>query len=112
MLSLRHPSRDSDPIAFNAALNHNECAVRRTHERHSPHFGFGVEKANRRADASLFRTFPWIGDPYVLQRTAIDDPAEFELAWSVSDGAVLGVEAEIAIPGADQAIEDSCFVSE
>src|SRR5206468_3099231 len=100
-----------DPISFSTALHNDEGAVRGTHEHHSPHFGFAVEKANRCADASLFRSFPWIGDPYVLQRTSIDDPAEFELAWSVSDGAVLGVEAIVAIPSAHQAIENPRLVA-
>src|SRR5436190_14485286 len=97
---------EDDAIPLDPALHAEYRAIFRVDEQHAPGPCPVVEEANRSADAAFLLARLGVRDPEVLDGAAIEYPAELELAWRAPHAPVLAVEAEVAIPRADEAIPD------
>ena len=82
----------------------------RTDEDDAPQLALRIEETNRSTNRALPGIIRRIGDPDVLQRAAVEDPPKPQLALLSQHSAIVEVKGEVAVPGADEAIERSRLV--
>src|SRR5690348_6239323 len=66
----------NDPVAFQPPLNLYDVVALRTDEDHSPLLERRIEESHGRTDGAIRCAIRWVSDPDVLQRPAVQDPAE------------------------------------
>src|SRR5207253_6025640 len=108
--AVRIDAAKNNAITFQPALDVHEVVVFRADEDDAPQLAIRIEETNRSTNRALPGTVRRIGDPDVLQRAAVEDPPEPQLALLSQHSAIVEVKGEVAVPGADEAIERSRLV--
>src|SRR6266498_108769 len=77
-------------------------------------FGFSTGPAFSLVDAlaAILLALCRIGDKDVLHRATIQDPTDQQLALGMSNGAIIAIEAVVAVPGTHEPVEHLRLVSQ
>src|SRR6266700_665324 len=102
----------NDTIAFQSSLNSDDVVELRTYEDDAPLFESSIKESNRGANSALLLAICRVANKEVLHRATIQDPTDQQLALGMSNGAIIAIEAIVAVPGTHEPVEHLRLVSQ
>ena len=99
-------------ITFTSSLRCHHVIVFWKDEYNTPLLERRIKEPNRCPDLAFLMVRHWVGNPQILNRPAIEHPAEMQFPFAVVNLAAVSVRGKLSVPSADKTIEGLCFFSE